>query len=210
MSLVDEFFKRDLNESEAQALDSLLEGSPEESARFAGLLEKEYFSLGLPAPQMPSRLEVPLPGPSPLLQALAVGALLSAAAVTWWLWPAPKAALVAPRAALPAATVPHRLPALPAPPPAVPEEVTGPSPAGDRLNVVVDLDDPAPVEVDVLGAQGGPLRVLYQGTLPAGRWSVKWDGRLADGSPAPAGDYRIQVLSGESRMTRTVSVAPAP
>ena len=100
--------------------------------------------------------------------------------------------------------------ALLAPPPAVPEPVTAETREGNRLNVVVDLDAEAPVKVRVLNSQEKSLRVLYEGTLQAGRWSLKWDGKLEDGSRAPAGDYRIEVESGSHRMVRTVSIASAP
>ncbi len=214
-NLVDEFFKRNLSESESQDLDQLLEGSPQEAGRFAERMKREYFSLGLPAPQLPKHLahSSSAAGLSPLVSTLVAGGLLSAAALTWWLWPEPKAAILAPSAPAPlVATVApapqtRTLPALP--PPAIPQAVTSSTEAGNRLNVVVDLDAQAPVKVCVLDPKDQSVRVLYEGTLPAGKWSLRWDGKLTDGSRAPAGDYRIEVESGAHRMTRTVSIAPA-
>jgi hypothetical protein len=214
MNLTDEFFKRNLTESESEDLDHLLEHSPEEASRFAARLQQEYFSLGLPAPRMPKSMITQISTSlwSPGLSALVAGGLLSAAALTWWWWPSPRAAVPAPiPPALRTAAPPQPfVKSLLAPPPAVPEAVTGETREGNRLNVVVDLDAQAPVKVRVLNPQEQSVRVLYDGTLPAGRWSLKWDGKLADGSRAPAGDYRIEVESGSHRMVRTVSIASAP
>ena len=94
MNLIDEFFKRDLTESESQDLDQLLEHSPEEATRFAARMEKEYFSLGLPAPQMPKGMITQISSTlwSPGVSALVAGGFLSAGrALSWWLWPSPKA-----------------------------------------------------------------------------------------------------------------------
>lgn len=220
MNLVDEFFKRNLTEPEAEALDHLLEQSPEEASRFAQRAEQEYFSLGLPAPQLPAHLIPPLvpAGLSPLLSTLLAGGFLSVAAMTWWFWPTPKPVLLAPSPAresvpMPKAALPAAVPvkeALTAPPPAIPEPVTTATREGNRLNVVVDLDNPAPVKVGVFDPQGRWVRTLYAGNLAAGRWALRWDGKLADGSRAPAGEYQIEVESGSHRMVRAVSLAPPP
>jgi hypothetical protein len=212
-NLVDEFFKRNLTESESQDLDQLLEHSPQEAGRFAERMKQEYFSLGLPAPQLPKRLahSGSTAGLSPLVSTLVAGGFLSAAALTWWFWPESKASILAPSAPAPvAATVAPPTRTLPIlPPPAIPQAVTSSTEAGNRLNVVVDLDTQAPVKVCVLDPKDQSVRTLYEGTLPAGKWSLRWDGKLSDGSRAPAGDYRIEVESGAHRMTRTVSIAPA-
>jgi FlgD Ig-like domain len=213
-NLVDEFFKRNLSESEAQDLEQLLGHSPDEASRFAERMKQEYLSLGLPAPQLPRHLaHTASAGLSPWVSTLVAGGFLSAAALTWWFWPAPKAALLAPVPPAPltatVAITPHAKALLSPPPPAIPEPVTGSTEAGNRLNVVVDLDAAAPVKVSVLDPKDQAVRVLYEGTLQAGKWSLRWDGKCADGSRAPAGDYRIEVESGAHRMTRTVSIAPA-
>ena len=42
--------------------------------------------------------------------------------------------------------------------------------------------------------------------LPGTKWSLHWDGLLDNGSKAPAGKYNIQVQSGSSKMSKTVSI----
>lgn len=57
--LVDEYFKRDLTDSEEQQLADWLESHPEDSARFAQLMKDFYAETGLPEPEWP---HTPLPG----------------------------------------------------------------------------------------------------------------------------------------------------
>lgn len=53
-NLLKEFFRRDLNPTEWEALGRQLEGSRRDSLRFAKLAKKFYLSLGLPNPEGPS------------------------------------------------------------------------------------------------------------------------------------------------------------
>src|SRR5581483_8807169 len=86
--LIDEFFKRDLTEAEAQALENLLEGSSGDAARFGEKLRGQYLALGLPDPLSLSH-SAPM-GSLGLLKA-GLGALLIAGlgAMTWTFWPRP-------------------------------------------------------------------------------------------------------------------------
>ncbi|MES3009268.1 MAG: flagellar hook assembly protein FlgD [Pseudomonadota bacterium] len=49
------------------------------------------------------------------------------------------------------------------------------------------------VTVDIVDATGATVRSLSLGASTAGVRSFNWDGLLADGKTAPAGDYRIRV-----------------
>jgi len=70
----------------------------------------------------------------------------------------------------------------------------------------VELDKPAPVQICVLGQKDQKVRDLYQGVLPSGKWSVHWDGLLTNGVQAPAGNYMIHIQSGETEMSKNVSI----
>ncbi|HEY5039854.1 MAG TPA: hypothetical protein VIJ93_12350, partial [bacterium] len=56
INLVDEFFKRNLTEPEAQGLDELLEKSPEEAMKFGDNLRREFLAAGLSVPPCPDSI----------------------------------------------------------------------------------------------------------------------------------------------------------
>lgn len=209
--LVDEFFKRDLTEAEAQALEGLLEKSPEEALKFAGKLRMEYAATGLPEPRVPKSFgpAASKAGGALLKGFFAVAALAGASVIAWWMWPKPQAAtnLSIEKPAAPQILPRHRAP-LPPPPVEVPRRLTGSPVEGNRLSVVVELDQPAPVQVRILDPRDQVVRRLYEGNLQAGKWSLHWDGLLSDGSQAPAGNYRIQVKSGSTEMSKAVAIEP--
>lgn len=205
--LIGEFFKRDLSEAEAQALDSLLENSSEGSLRFGQMLRGEYLGLGLPDPGA----ALPTPAPAPLAltkAALVLAGVMAAGTVGWWFWPAPQVISIANsiQPAAPKTIMKTKTPLAP-PPLVIPERLNVSSPEGNRLSVVVELAKPAPVKVFIQDDRGQVVRALYDGKLEAGKWSLRWDGLLADGAKAPSGDYRIQVESGSHKMAKNVSVS---
>jgi FlgD Ig-like domain len=218
--LVETFFKRNLTEAEAEALEGLLERSPESALEFGENLKREYLGLGLTVPEIPRNWGWPAAHGLSLVKTLLVVAGLGAAGLAArHYWPrtipaiAPRA--VAPARALPrvhAAPPPRVHPKAPLPPP--PVEISG-KPEGDggvgnRLSVVVEMEKTSPVDVRILDDLGRNVRSLYQGTLQAGQWSLHWDGLLADGSKAPPGNYRIQVESGATRMSKNITIEPGP
>jgi hypothetical protein len=216
-NLVDQFFQRNLSEAEAQSLDELLGKSPEEALRLGEKMKQEYLAMGLPLPTLPRHFGPALPGTGlPLLKAALLAAVLAGAgAFTWWFWskPAPQSSVpfasvekpdlpeIPPREALPRPEA-----KLPPPPIEIPQRLTGSTVEGNRLSVVVELESPASVEVRILNPKDQPVRTLYQGNLEAGEWAIHWDGFLSDGSRAPGGDYRIQVKSGSTEMSKNVSI----
>lgn len=206
INLVDEFFKRNLTEAEAQQLEQLLENSAQEALRFGQGLQREYLAMGLPVPNVPKNFgpAASKAGWTALKSVLVAAVLAGGASLYWWLWcpsPAPSLHPSGPQAlSRPKAK-------LPPPPVEVPQRLSGTSVEGNRLSVVVELDHAAPVEVSIFNPQGRLIRQLYQGNLPSGKWSVHWDGLLADGSKASPGSYRIQVQSGSTQMSKTVAIA---
>jgi FlgD Ig-like domain len=65
-----------------------------------------------------------------------------------------------------------------------------------NLSVVVGQAKAGFVTVRVLEPGGKEIAVLYNGELKPGAWAFQWDGKLADGSAAPAGYYRIEIKTG--------------
>lgn len=210
-NLVDEFFKRNLNEAEAQGLEELLEKSPEDALDFGNRMEREYLAMGLVVPSMPKHFKLGAPhGGSLFLKLfLTTLALTTAGLLAWRIWPQPQAVLTQPLEK-PLAPVLLSKPKakLPPPPLEIPRRLEGLSEEGNRLSVVVELDHSAPVQVDILDSKGQTVRSLYQGSLQAGKWSLRWDGLLSDGARAPAGDYLIRVKSGSNEMTKNVAIEP--
>jgi hypothetical protein len=72
----------------------------------------------------------------------------------------------------------------------------------------------AQVTVTIVAPDGSTAATLFQGQLAAGTYSYTWNGLLADGTPAPAGNYQVLVSVVDSLGTVTQPapfvVAPAP
>ncbi len=208
-NLVNEFFSRNLTEAEAQSLEDLLGNSSEEALRFGEKMKQEYLAMGLPVPMIPKNFGLPHPALS-LTKLALLATTFSAGILAWSLWP--KAVLETAQTATPLekvvipATLSRPKVILPPPPLQVPQRLTGSTAEGNRLSVVVELDKPAPVEVCILDPKEQTVRTLYQGSLAPGKWSIRWDGLLSDGSQAPTGDYRIRVKSGATEMSKNVSI----
>ena len=218
-NLVDEFFQRNLTEAEAQSLEELLGKSPEDALRLGEKMKQEYLAMGLPLPVLPKHLAYPLPGTGlPLLKAaLLAAALVGAGTLAWRFWPGPALQTALPLVSVEKPAIARVLPPevihrseakLPPPPLEIPERLTGSTAEGNRLSVVVELENAAPVEVRIFDPKDQPVRTLYQGNLEAGKWAIHWDGLLSNGSKAPGGDYRIQVKSGSTEMSKNVSIEP--
>jgi hypothetical protein len=217
INLVDEFFKRNLTEAEAQSLEELLGKSPEASSRFGEMLHQEYLSLGLPEPKIPKNFHSPvsIPPTAWLGPVLGFSALVGVIVVSlvWWMRPHSELTVPTLTASLPqksiAAVVSQNPGILPPPPIQLPQKLGTNSVEGNRLSVVVELETIAQVQVQVLNSDDRSLRVLFDGPLSAGKWSIQWDGRLADGTQAESGKYLIQVKAGSQVMSKSVSVEPS-
>src|SRR5579883_2058428 len=93
--LVQEFFQRDLSESEHEALSRLLEQSPEAALNYQNLLEKNYLATGLPQPTLPKGLQSLRPvggngltGGSGFIKVLLIGLAATSIALLKF-WPRP-------------------------------------------------------------------------------------------------------------------------
>lgn len=203
--LIQEFFMRDLSETEHDELGKLLQGSPDAALRYEGLLEQNYLATGLPMPSLPKGLQNlrhpgsgGLAGGSGLAKVLIV-ALAAAAVVAWKFWPRSTVEVPVPTTQT-KIKLRHVLPRRVQPQPA------NPAAEGQELSVVVDSPQTALVTVRILDGAGREMRSLYTGFVQPGHWSFQWDGMLSDGSPAPAGDYRIDVQSGALHQTKDIKI----
>ena len=61
-----------------------------------------------------------------------------------------------------------------------------------------------PVRVDLYDVSGRRVRTLFDAERSAGRGSVAWDGRLADGRTAASGVYFVRLRAGSLTATRKI------
>lgn len=67
--------------------------------------------------------------------------------------------------------------------------LTGAHPMGDRLTLALDLPERMPAVVAVYSVEGRRVRGLADGTFPAGRHPLLWDGTDDLGAPVASGTY---------------------
>ncbi|HVM33227.1 MAG TPA: FlgD immunoglobulin-like domain containing protein [bacterium] len=213
MDLIQAFFQRDLSEAEHQALAELLEKSPEAALDYERRLGEYYLATGLPQPTLPEALRhLPNPGAAWLagkgsLLALAAGlALTGALLLKFWPRSQPESSLpLAPTAASVHLPLPVKAPGM-----RQPIRAAEAPRQGQELSVVLDAPRKSLVTVRILGPQGQEVRDLYTGFVESGRWSFRWDGLVENGQPAAAGNYRIDVQSGELHLTKNVQIKLNP
>ena len=70
-----------------------------------------------------------------------------------------------------------------------------PNPFNPMTNVSFDLVASGDVRVRIFDARGQQVRDLIQGTWPAGRHLVQWDGKTDQGATASSGIYFLQFES---------------
>ncbi|HET9869259.1 MAG TPA: FlgD immunoglobulin-like domain containing protein [bacterium] len=214
--LIQKFFRDDLTEAEEKALSERLQGSTEDALRFGEEAEKRYQAYGLPDPEPPRPLARPMPEPPvhflwlhAVLKALAVLlGLAVAGVVVLGVWrafvpPDDKAAPPLPAASSPGLS--DEAVVLQPSRPAAAARRTVPTATPD-LSITVHKASTGPVTVQVLDMDGQTLRSLYQGILRQGDLSFEWDGKLADGSPAPSGLYRIRLESGGAPQEKIIRI----
>lgn len=228
--LVEKFFKEDLTSEEEESLEALLASSPEDAGRFADKAALAYDRFGLPDPENPPESS-PKPGWGLRLTALAF-VLALMAGLGWWRHVPGKAAGITQKNRQPALTSTYApAPALNAGSPVeksgpedlglptsqegapakVPSGAPGPPLASktrtySQLKIGVEVREEGPVTVEILDSTGVTVKNLFTGSLPAGSYAFTWDGKLADGRPAPPGNYRIETRSGPSVQTRDFSI----
>ena len=95
---------------------------------------------------------------------------------------------------------------VPATAPSVALALSSPAPNPSRGAVRLTLELPAPtaVEAAIYDLSGRRVAGLHSGSLPAGRHSLKWDGRGADGRALPAGVYFARVRSDFGTRSQTI------
>lgn len=77
-----------------------------------------------------------------------------------------------------------------------------PNPFNAGTTVEYALPATLEVRLSVFDATGGLVRTLDEGSRPAGRHVVSWDGRSNDGLPVASGTYFIRLLAGSTLLSR--------
>jgi flagellar hook assembly protein FlgD len=87
----------------------------------------------------------------------------------------------------------------------LPSEIECLQPPGSRI--VFRLPRPCGADLRVYDASGRRIATIVSGDLPAGAQGVVWDGRMNDGSPAPAGAYLVRLeADGRALTTKAINV----
>lgn len=220
--LLQDFFKRDLSETEMDALEKALKESPESALGFEAQLELYRQKIGLPHQPLPQSLQT-LPktaGPvgwSGVAMKWVIAAILGAGvigAAVWKFWPNPTPVKVS--ASVPVRTMPSTgmsssvkssIAKVARPAPVSPQPASTQT-VDNGLRVIVHTAQAAPVTVRILGQGGQEVRALYSGMVQPGEWIFQWDGLLPDGQSAPPGGYQIEVQSNGRHLTKDISVKP--
>lgn len=211
--LLDEYFKRDLTEAEEEQLAQLLSSHGEEAQRFIGLMGAHYDALGVPEPEW---VEKPLPRffPKPFyrqtwFKVVCLLALAGAGYSTYRWWSQAKIPAFSPSPALTPEASPEKSGVGPhaASHPSTPKGL----PRRTRMELSISVDNPKAglVTVKVLDGSGKEIRILFAGIMPSGQRTFQWDGKGETGRMEPAGDYRLEVISGQTVMRKTVHLGAA-
>ena len=205
--LLDEYFKRDLTEAEEEQLAQWLSSHGEEAQRFLGLMEAHYRSLGVPEPGWTEK-HLPRFFPKPFyrqtwFKLLCVLAAASAGYSSFRWWSQAKAPALRPGALpIPSGPGPQSSPRV-----SIPKVL----PRRTRVELSISVDNPRTglVTVKVLDGSGKEIRILFAGIMPGGQRTFRWDGKGENGRVAPAGDYCLEVTSGQAVMRKTVHLGAA-
>ena len=76
-----------------------------------------------------------------------------------------------------------------------------PQPTRDHVRIPVDLPVESLLRADVYNLLGRRVCTLFDGTLPAGRHLLPWDGLTESGLPAPTGNYLLRVAASGQQTT---------
>jgi hypothetical protein len=80
-----------------------------------------------------------------------------------------------------------------------------PNPFGSSIRIPYRAPERAgAVRLEILDVAGGLVCSLFRGQLSPGDHDAVWDGRNADGRPAPAGLYFSVLQAGPARVSRRV------
>jgi hypothetical protein len=81
-----------------------------------------------------------------------------------------------------------------------------PNPFNPATDITVRFDLPSRISATVHDARGAIVRTLFEGTVPAGESSIRWDGLDDRGREAPSGRYfcRVTSAAGSSALAMTL------
>ena len=79
-----------------------------------------------------------------------------------------------------------------------------PNPARGPISVEYQLERDERVEITVFDVLGRRIHQLVDGHQPAGRYTARWDGRGASGTPVASGMYFVRMQAGAFTDTRRV------
>lgn len=81
-----------------------------------------------------------------------------------------------------------------------------PNPFNPETTIGFQLDRPGRARLRVYSIRGELVRTLVNSSLPAGRFTARWDGRDQKGRPAASGIYFSELLAEGQRLTRKMSL----
>ena len=77
-----------------------------------------------------------------------------------------------------------------------------PNPVRDAVEIDFQLKRPASVELAVFSTQGRRVTTVTSGQLAGDTYSLRWNGRTADGRRLPSGVYMVRLLIDGQAITR--------
>lgn len=81
-----------------------------------------------------------------------------------------------------------------------------PNPFNPVTAIRFGVDKPGPVTLRIFSAQGALVRKLVDGSMPAGNYTVRWDGKNERGRTVAGGVYLYELASGGRHLTRKMSL----
>ncbi|HPF70275.1 MAG TPA: FlgD immunoglobulin-like domain containing protein [Candidatus Krumholzibacteria bacterium] len=82
-----------------------------------------------------------------------------------------------------------------------------PNPFNPSTAILLAVDEPTEVQVQVFDLRGRLVRTLVDAPLAAGPHAVRWDGRTADGQAAASGVYLYRVHAGTTALSGRMTLA---
>ena len=79
-----------------------------------------------------------------------------------------------------------------------------PNPFNPMTRIDFSVEKSGPADLSVFDLAGRRVATLYSGDLATGPHHVTWNGRLASGAAAPAGQYRYVLKTADGRVARSM------
>ncbi len=215
--LIQDYFIRDLSDSELDELGRLIESRPMENDRFYQESLDYWEKLGLPQPPQVSSSDSPWK---------ILGFLLLVSGLFFLLFHfSRKSPQLTETAKIHTTQLDHGIEPIkvmqnprvgsekPSPTSviSIPAAISNPSPRRhDSLYAIVVQNEKKLVTLRVLDSLGAEQRLLFAGILEAGTWRYEWDGRDERGNYVAPGKYFIETLSDGVSAKKTVLVGQRP